>query len=95
MIDERTTEVVRASGVYRAADASLRALESGWRTSWTRAVMSRLIGDGVRFASIAALTASATALLLTPLGTDPRPLAWLVPAVCGGVALVILAGTTR
>lgn len=95
MTDQRTIEVVRASGAYRGADAALRALEAGWRTSWSRAVMRRLTGDGVRFWSIAALTASATVLALAPLGTDPRPLGWLVPSAVGAVSLFVLVSSSR
>lgn len=95
MTDQRTIDIVRASAAYRAVDATLRALEAAWRSSSARAAMSRVAPHRVRFWSIAALTASATVLLLAPLGSDPRPLAWLVPAIVGGVALLILSTTSR
>jgi hypothetical protein len=93
--DDRVIAVVRSSGVYRAADAVLRAVETAWRGSAARAVVHRAPAERVRFWSVAALTASATALALAPLGTDPRPLAWLVPAAAGLVSMLILVSLPR
>ena len=95
MSDEHVIAVVRSSDVYRAADAMLRMMEVAWRGSTTRGMLDRVAAERVRFWSIAALTASAMALVVAPLGTDPRPLAWLVPSGVGAVSLLLLLRSPR
>jgi hypothetical protein len=93
MSDERAVDVVRSSGVYGVADAILQTIEAGWKGSRARAILG--VANGIRFWSVVALVASATALLLAPLGADLRPLAWIVPAFVGALSLVILVSTPR
>lgn len=95
MSDDRVVALVRSSGLYRAADAVLRAVATAWRTSAARELFDRPPAERVRFWSIAALTASLTALALAPLGTDPRPLGWLVPSIAAVVSLLILVSSPR
>jgi hypothetical protein len=93
--DERVVSIVRSSRAYRTANAVLRATETAWQRSVARAIVNRAPAEGVRFWSIAVLAASATALALAPLGTEPRPLAWLVPAAAGLVSMLILVSSPR
>jgi hypothetical protein len=95
MSDDRTVDLVRSSRTYRAADAVVSAVSAAWRTSMVRALFNRAPADRVRFWSVVALAASATALALAPLGTDPRPLAWLVPSMTGCVSLLMLVSSPR
>lgn len=91
--DERVVRIVQGSVAYRAADAALRAVQAGWTGSCARAALERVAADRARFWSLAVLTAAATALVLAPLGADPRPLSWLVPAFAASLSLVILVGS--
>jgi len=93
--DQRVAAVMRASRVYRAGDALVRSLEAAWHASVARSLFSRPPLERVRFWSIAALTASATTLALAPLGTDPMPLAWLVPSMCALVSSLIVVSSSR
>ena len=94
MSDERVVDVVRSSGTYRAVDSALRSMEAGWRTSQARALFGAALGRP-RFWSLVVLVASATALALAPLGTDLRPLGWLVPSAVGAVSLFLLVSSSR
>jgi hypothetical protein len=95
MSDERVVGVVRSSGAYRAADAVLQTVESGWSGARARNILGVASANGTRFWSVVTLVASATALLLAPLGADPRPLAWIVPALAGALSIVILVSAPR
>ena len=86
---------MKSSGVYRVADSVLRVLENGWRESAARKMFDRASGERVRFWSIAALTASVTTLALARFGTDPMPLAWLVPSMCVLVSSLIVVSSSR
>jgi hypothetical protein len=84
--DGRVSDIVRASAVYRAVLALVVGLERGWQSSLVR-------GAGVagpRHWAAVSVIASITILAAAPLGTTPRPLAWLVPASAGILGAVVL-----
>jgi len=92
-VDGQVEAIVRESVVYRSADGMLSAVERAWLTSWIRNRTASAMSDRIRFWSLATLAASVTTLLLAPLGTTPRPLAWVAPAVAGALALAVLVST--
>ena len=94
-LDARTEGVVRGSMAYRLATLALSRLRRDWATSTFRRAVPTDFPERIRFWSWAAVVAAATALVLGPLGTTPRPLGWIVPALAGFIALVILAVAPR
>lgn len=92
-VDGKLEAIVRGSVMYRGADGMLSAVERAWLTSWNRNQTTSAMSDRIRFWSLATVAASVTTLLLAPLGTTPRPLAWVVPAVAGGIALAVRVST--
>lgn len=92
-VDGKVEAIVRGSAVNRSADGMLSAVERAWLTSWIRNRTTSAPSNRIRFWSLATVAASVTTLLLAPLGTTPRPLAWVVPAVAGGIALAVLVST--
>jgi hypothetical protein len=91
--DAQVIDIVRGSAVYRAAHALMLGLERGWQSSAIRGAGV----EGPRFWAAVSVIASITSLAAAPLGTTPRPLAWLVPASAGilGAALLVLMPRVR
>jgi hypothetical protein len=95
MSDDRVEAIIRRSVAYRCADALISGVEHAWTHSRARRIVT--IGDGerMRFWASTTIVAAVTAMLLSPLGTTPRPLAWLLPAIAFAVGLLVVLLAAR
>ena len=92
-IDSMVATLLENSAAGRALTRAGTALEAAWAHSVTRSMLGtpRGIRAQITFASVTAVTAAVVALALAPLGSMPRPYAWIVPSVAAAIALVCLA----
>jgi len=105
VIDARVEAVFGASAVFRALDRAMTTCLAAWQSSWIRRHVLRVPSAAGRSESLNAivfwatvgLMAAVTVLVLSPLATTPRPLAWIVPVVAGiaSAAIAVFAGTHR
>ena len=83
------------SAAGRALTHAGTALQAAWVHSATRSMLGTSRDRGLRaritFVSVTTVTAAVVALALGPLGSMPRPYAWVVPSVAAAIALVCLA----
>ena len=91
-IDAVVATLLEHSAAGRALTRAGSAVQAAWVHSVTRSMLGTPSGVRARitFASVTTLTAAAVALALAPLGSLPRPYAWLVPSVAAVIALVCL-----
>ena len=90
MSDARVEDIVRRSAAYRCADALIGGLERAWTHSRARRIATIGDRDRIRFWATSTIVAAATAVLLSPLGTTPRPAVWLLPAIAFAIGLVVV-----
>jgi len=93
--DDQVEALVRRSVAYRGAAALVAAVERGWTHSRARRIAAIADGDRIRFWAIATIVAAATAMVLSPLGTAPRPVAWLLPAIAFAIGLLVVVLAPR
>lgn len=91
-IDAVVATLLENSAAGRALTRAGTALQAAWAHSVTRSMLDTPGGVRARitFASVITVTAAAVALVLAPLGSVPRPYAWVVPSVAAAIALVCL-----
>ena len=98
--DQRVSAAVADSAIARALSATAdlwRRAASGstivaaYRRKVLPLVPARL-ADRVRAVACMAAAAAATTLILRTLSTEHDPLAWLLPAAVGGVAVIVVLG---
>ena len=92
-IDAVVATLLENSVAGRALTRAGTALQAAWADSVTRSMLGTPGGVRARitFASVITVTAAVVALTLAPLGSLPRPYAWVVPSVAAAIALVCLA----
>lgn len=90
MSDARVEDIVRRSVAYRCAAALITAVERAWAHSWARRMAAIDDRDQIRFWATTTMAAAATAALLSPFATTPRPVAWLLPAIAFAIGLLVV-----
>ena len=104
--DAVVATLLETSAGGRAVTHAGIALQAAWAHSAMRSILGpappkRLREGGpsrdrgararITFASVTTVTAAVVALALAPLGSMPRPYAWVVPSVAAAIALLCLA----
>ena len=95
MNDDCVDAIARRSVAYRCADALVAGVERAWAHSRVRRMAAIDDRDQVRFWANTTMVAAGTAVLLSPFGTAPRPVAWLLPAIAFAIGLLVVVLAPR
>ena len=95
MSDARVEDIVRRSAVYRCADGLIAGVERAWTHSRARRIATIGVRDRIRFWATSTIVAAVTAMVLSPLGTTPRPAVWLLPAIAFAIGLLLIVLAPR